>query len=476
MKFLTAMFFGLIANFFASEQTLLQKIQARGELRVVTRHSPTTYYENAKGEGVGLEYDLVRAFAEQLGVTPKFIIANSTEEVLRMVANHEVDFAAAGLTIHSDYSAPVRFSTSYQSINQHVVYREGNPPPSELTTLNEKFIINVASDSSQLMQLKRLKKQYSQLTWQETPDTDSSELLERVWDQEISYTLGQSHEVARLQHFYPELQIGLKLPEAQHLGWAFPRFSQDDSLYLVANQFLERLRRTGVLEQIIDRYYGHVTEEGFDYINMRTYYRHIRERLPLYRNFFEQIATRHGMDWRLLAAIGYEESQWNPNAESATGVRGLMMLTQSTARELGVKNRDDPAESIEGGARYFSSLQERIEENIREPDRTWFALASYNVGLGHIIDARTLTAQRGANPNRWIDVRKTLPLLSNPYWYEQTHHGQARGYEPVKFVQNIRRFYEILTRFESKPLLSAAVSNTPNQGLTKGLLKQTPIL
>ena len=296
-----------------------------------------------------------------------------------------------------------------------------------------------------------------------------------MWDQEISYTLGQSHEVARLQHFYPELQIGLKLPEAQHLGWAFPRFSQDDSLYLVANQFLERLRRTGVLEQIIDRYYGHVTEDGFDYVNMRTYYRHIRERLPLYRNFFEQIAARHGMDWRLLAAIGYEESQWNPNAESATGVRGLMMLTQSTARELGVKNRDDPAESIEGGARYFANLQGRIEENIREPDRTWLALASYNVGLGHIIDARTLTAQRGANPNRWIDVRKTLPLLSNPYWYEQTRHGQARGYEPVKFVQNIRRFYEVLTRFENKPLLSAAVSN---QRPLKGFLlaRQTPIL
>lgn len=476
MKFLTAMFFGLIANFFASEHTLLQQIKARGELRVVTRHSPTTYYENARGEGVGLEYDLVRAFAEELGVTPKFIIANSTEEVLRMVANREVDFAAAGLTIHSDYSAPVRFSTSYQSINQHVVYREGNPPPSELNTLNEKFVLNVASDSSQLTQLKRLKKQYPQLTWQETPDTDSSELLERVWDQEITYTLGQSHEVARLQHFYPELQIGLKLPEAQHLGWAFPRFSQDDSLYLVANQFLERLRRTGVLEQIIDRYYGHVTEDGFDYINMRTYYRHIRERLPLYRNFFEQIAARHGMDWRLLAAIGYEESQWNPNAESATGVRGLMMLTQSTARELGVKNRDDPAESIEGGARYFALLQERIEDKIREPDRTWFALASYNVGLGHLIDARTLTAQRGANPNRWIDVRKTLPLLSNPYWYEQTRHGQARGYEPVKFVQNIRRFYEVLTRFENKPLLSAAVSNTPNQRPTKGFVKQTPIL
>ncbi|MDD2814774.1 MAG: membrane-bound lytic murein transglycosylase MltF [Thiotrichaceae bacterium] len=475
MKFLTAMFFGLIANFFASEHTLLQQIQARGELRVVTRHSPTTYYENAKGEGVGLEYDLVRAFAEELGVTPKFIIANSTDEMLRMVAHHEVDFAAAGLTIHSDYSAPVRFSTSYQSINQHVVYREGNPPPSELTTLNEKFIINVASDSSQLMQLKRLKKQYPQLTWQETSDTDSSELLERVWDQEINYTIGQSHEVARLQHFYPELQIGLKLPEAQHLGWAFPRFSQDDSLYLVANQFLERLRRTGVLEQIMDRYYGHVTEDGFDYVNMRTYYRHIRERLPLYRNFFEQIAARHGMDWRLLAAIGYEESQWNPNAESATGVRGLMMLTQSTARELGVKNRDDPAESIEGGARYFASLQGRMEEKIREPDRTWLALASYNVGLGHIIDARTLTAQRGANPNRWIDVRKTLPLLSNPYWYEQTRHGQARGYEPVKFVQNIRRFYEVLTRFENKPLLSAAVSNQrPSKGFI--LARQTPIL
>jgi membrane-bound lytic murein transglycosylase F len=475
MKFLTAMFFGLIANFFASEHTLLQQIQARGELRVVTRQSPTTYYENAQGEGVGLEYDLVRAFAEELGVTPKFIIANSTDEMLRMVAHHEVDFAAAGLTIHSDYSAPVRFSTSYQSINQHVVYREGNPPPSELTTLNEKFILNVASDSSQLMQLKRLKKQYPQLTWQETPDTDSSELLERVWEQEINYTIGQSHEVARLQHFYPELQIGLKLPEAQHLGWAFPRFSQDDSLYLVANQFLERLRRTGVLEQIIDRYYGHVTEDGFDYVNMRTYYRHIRERLPLYRNFFEQIAARHGMDWRLLAAIGYEESQWNPNAESATGVRGLMMLTQSTARELGVKNRDDPAESIEGGARYFASLQGRIEENIHEPDRTWLALASYNVGLGHIIDARTLTAQRGANPNRWIDVRKTLPLLSNPYWYEQTRHGQARGYEPVKFVQNIRRFYEVLTRFENKPLLSAAVSNQrPSKSFI--LARQTPIL
>ena len=166
------------------------------------------------------------------------------------------------------------------------------------------------------------------------------------------------------------------------------------------------------------------------------------------------------MDWRLLAAIGYQESHWNPRARSPTGVRGIMMLTLNTAKHIGVKNRLDAEQSIMGGAKYFKIVLKRIPARIPEPDRTWFALASYNIGWGHVEDARILTERQGADPDRWVDVKERLPLLRQRKYYKQTRYGYARGNEPVQYVDNIRRYYETLQWISDEVELEAQSSKT----------------
>ena len=142
--------------------------------------------------------------------------------------------------------------------------------------------------------------------------------------------------------------------------------------------------------------------------------------------------------------MGYQESHWNPKAVSPTGVRGIMMLTLETAGHLGIKNRLDPYSSIYGGAKYLAQIRKRFGDELKEPDRTWFAMAAYNVGYYHVEDARKIAVQLNKDPNKWIDLKTTLPLLSRKKWYKKTRFGYARGWEPVKYVENIRRYYDLL--------------------------------
>lgn len=165
--------------------------------------------------------------------------------------------------------------------------------------------------------------------------------------------------------------------------------------------------------------------------------------LPLYREAFVESARRSGLDWRLLAAVGYQESRWNPGARSPTGVRGLMMLTTDTALDLGV-DRDDAAQSILGAGRFLQGLYDQLPSQVREPDRTAMALAAYNQGIGHLLDARDVTINRGGDPDHWSDVREALLLLDDPLWQPTTKYGAARGGEAVAFVDSVRRYYSRL--------------------------------
>jgi len=461
MKFLTTLFLGIIFLFPSSTTTLLEQIKAKDELRIVTRYGLTTYYRGPKGEEAGLEYELAKRFADQLGVKLHITVTESFDQILKMVANQQVHLAAAGLTVNQERKTLVRFGTSYQTITQQLVYRQNSsPPPTQLADLNSNHSFKVVAGSNQIEILNQLKNHYPHLTWETISEVTTSELLEQVWEEETKYTLADSNELSQLRRFYPELQIGLELPDSQALAWAFPRVSQDDSLYLAAIQFLSHLQRSGELAQLIERYYGHIADD-FDYVNLRVFHRHIQERLPKYRRYFEIVAARYQLDWRLLAAISYEESKWAPGAISETGVRGLMMLTKTTAREMGVSNREDPLESIEGGTKYFSALKERITQTIPEPDRTWFTIAAYNVGTAHLQDAMQLTLQAGGNPQRWVDVKQHLPKLSEEEWHIRTSHGYARGEEPVKMVKNVRRFYDILVRLEATLPPTNFESNSP---------------
>lgn len=447
MKFLGSVFLGIILLFYSSEKSLLEKLIEGGELRVATCYGLTTYYQSPNGDKAGLEYELAKRFAQALGVELQIKVADNATDALQMVANNEVHFAAAGLTDTKPRQSLVRFGPSYQEITQQLIYRRGSsePPPNSLADLTPSHQLNVIAGSHQIDILNALKKDYSQLTFKEVPNVTPSDLIEQVFQKETQYALVNSNEVAQMRRFHPELQVAFELPTPNQLGWAFLRSEKDNSLYMVSIQFFNELQRSGELEQLIERYYGHISEdEDFDYVNIRTFHRYIEERLPLYRAYFETVAAEYHLDWRFLAAMGYQESKWNPRAVSHTGVRGLMMLTQSTAEEMGVKNRQDPFESIQGGTKYLVTIKNRLPEDIQEPDRTWFALAAYNVGLGHLRDARQLTEELGDNPNRWVDVKKHFPKLTKPYWYNQTKYGYARGHEPVQFVTNIRRFYDIL--------------------------------
>jgi membrane-bound lytic murein transglycosylase F len=418
--------------------SLLEQVQQQNELIVITRNSATTYYEGPNGP-TGFEYELAKRFADYLGVELHIVIPPNFNDILPLVALGDAHLAAAGLTATEKRRGKVRFGPNYHRITPQLVYRSGSKRPRSAGDL--QGTLEVVAGSSHEERLEELKQEYTELSWEAQPEQSSEELLTLVWQQLIDYTVADSHELAVNRHYYPELKPAFDLDEPQPLAWAFPR-SEDNSLFLAANAFFSLIMQDGTLEQLIERYFGHI--ETFDYVGTRRYQAHVEQRLPQYLDLFTEAAGGIGMDWRLLAAIGYQESHWDPGAVSPTGVRGLMMLTRDAAKDLGIENRSDPVQSIRGGAEYLARMAKRLPEHIPEPDRTWLALAAYNVGLGHLEDARKLTIKNKGDPDRWVDVKKNLPLLSKKKWFQQTRYGYARGREPVRYVQNIRTYYDIL--------------------------------
>ncbi len=410
------------------------------ELVVVTRNSATTFFEGRDGL-TGFEYDLVQMFAKELGREVRFVVPKSFDETLPMIARGKADFAAAGITVTKARKQLVRFTPGYQEITQQLVYRNGTPRPKSLEETTEG-IFEIVAGSSHEEELVRRQLQIPELEWDAKREMGSEELLYLVRKGLIDYTIGDSNEVALNRRYYPELLVAFNMTKPQQLAWAFPR-SGDPRLYEAASEFIKKIKENGELKQLIERYYGYV--EHLDYVDTNTFKYHVQTRLPLYIHYFREAADTIGMDWKLLAAIGYQESHWDQDAVSPTRVRGIMMLTEPTARQVNIQDRTDPQQSILGGARYFQFMSTKIPKRIQEPDRTWFALAAYNVGFGHLNDARILTQRNNGNPDKWVDVKRHLPLLSQEKYFKTVKHGYARGREPVQYVDSIRGYYELLS-------------------------------
>jgi membrane-bound lytic murein transglycosylase F len=423
----------------------LEKIKATGEITALTRIGPTTYLNGPDGPS-GFEHDLAKAFADDLGVRLRMVPLASTDEVLNQLLQGEGDMAAAGLTVQDGNGGPLRFTPPYQQIRQQVVFRLGSPRPQSPQDLLGREI-EIPSYTRYVNRLHEIKRSLPTLAWRETAEKSPELLLQLVWEGLLDVTVADSHLISLNRQYFPELQIGFNLHEAEALAWAFPP-DRDDSLYRAAVQFLENYRQSGELAQLIDRYYGPAAQASFS--NMTVYQLRIQNRLPRYQTHFQKVARKHNLDWRLLAAMGYQESYWDPKAISHTGVRGLMMLTEETAQRLGVKNRLNPEQSIDGGARYLREILDRLPESITLPDRLWMALAAYNVGPAHLEDARIIAETLGRDPNRWSDVRECLPLLSEARWAARARHGRARGREPVLFVDRVRSYYDVLVRIDEE--------------------------
>ncbi|CAA0087982.1 Membrane-bound lytic murein transglycosylase F [Zhongshania aliphaticivorans] len=425
-----------------SDTDKLQEIRDSGVLRVLTRNGATTYYES-QGAPAGFEYHLALAFADHLNVDLEMIPVVSIDEVFSGLAENKAEIAAAGLSITSSRQETLLFGPSYLSVKPFFIYnRDKNAPMSSAEDLIGKQI-RVISNTAHVEQLLELKKSFPTLSWAESRDLESIDLLEQLAEGEIDVTIINSTEYYANRAFYPSFRVAFSAEKPRKLAWAMTNTPANASLIKEMTLFFKTFTANGKLARLIDRSF--TINERQTFINTQTFLQMKEERLPDVKGLIEQVAIEYDLDWRFLAAISYQESHWDASARSPTGVRGMMMLTRSTALELNVDDRLDPLQSLRGGARYYKKLYSRLPASIEPPDRSWFALAAYNIGLGHVEDARIITQRRGGNPNLWNDVRESLPLLRQKKWYKPTKYGYARGDEAARYVRNIRDYYSLLT-------------------------------
>jgi membrane-bound lytic murein transglycosylase F len=433
----------LLAGASPADASRLDAVQRKGELVLVTHASTTTYYEGGHGPA-GFEYDLARHFAEHLGVRLRVDVVPRPDQVLVRLLAGDADFAAGGIALARVNDPRVRLTHPYRRVRLHFVYRRGSARPRDPGALIGREVV-VPAGTIYAEHMRALAARHPDLAWREVAHRRPEELLGRVAHGRLDVALTDADTLAANRPYYPQVRVAFSLPRSEPLAWAFPA-GADASLYRAANRYLAIHRRAGMIAHLVDRYYGPGSRANV--INLSVFHERARERLPRYRAMFRRASAAHDLDWRLLAAIGYQESYWDPGSVSPTGVRGLMMLTRVTAREVGVRDRLDPDASISGGARYLRGILDRLPPRIAHPDRLWLALAAYNVGPSHLEDARILTEKLGGNPDRWSDVREHLPLLADPEWYPQTRYGQARGREPVRFVDRVRVYYRALQKLE----------------------------
>ncbi|HTT00747.1 MAG TPA: membrane-bound lytic murein transglycosylase MltF [Steroidobacteraceae bacterium] len=414
------------------------RVMTSGELRVVTLNSPTSYYLGTHG-AEGLEFQLAAAFARQLGVSLYMYPVASPQAMKAELASGRADIAAAQITADASWRTVGEAADVYEQIPQLVVYRMGSARPRDALQI-ESARLSVRAASAQEYLLKRLRHTVApRLTWIETAPR-SADPVEDVENGEADYAVVDEREFSFSRHIYPNVAIAFTLPDERPAQWVVRHGATQ--LYESVNRFFRTIAASGELTGLEASTSGDA--KHFPYEDARRFEELIAERLPHYRSWFEQAAAQTGIDWRLLAAIGYQESQWDPSAESPTGASGVMMLTATTAHALGVHDRTNPRTNIMAGANYFHEVLAKIPDRIPEPDRTWLAVAAYNVGFGHLEDARVLAQMRGKNPDSWADVRQQLPLLADERWFERVKRGFCRGWEPVQFVDRIQRYLKLL--------------------------------
>ncbi len=432
--------------------TRLEQAQQRGSMTVLTRNGASSYFIGPEG-GTGPEYDLASAFADYLGIPIDIRVADKFGDLGILLKSKQGEFIAANLTRTPAREQLFNFGPDYAKVKTVVVYKRGKNRPRKLPDLLGMRIAVIAGSSYE-DQLEKAQEILPGLQWTTEKNLGIESLLMAIADDELDATLVDSNIFKINSQFYPRLKIGFALSDNQPQAWAFLP-GDDDSLVQKARSFFRLMDENGGLTEIQNRY----NENGndLDRVGMFQFMKQVRRRLPPLIPVFQEVALAHDLDWRLLAAMGYQESHWNPEASSATGVRGIMMLTRRTAKQLGVADRLDPEQSIEGGARYFLRMRKRVPGRIPEPDRSWMALAAYNMGWGHLEDARVLTQKQGGNPDLWLDINERLSLLSQEKWYHQTKYGYARGYEARQYVENIRSYFDTLVWMETRahPMLVA---------------------
>jgi membrane-bound lytic murein transglycosylase F len=398
--------------------------------------------EFSQGPEAEFERELARLLAERLHVTLE-TLALPQDAVLPALRKHQAHLAAVPLRSENN-PVELHFGPSYLSVRELVVCDGGRPAIKNLADLAGRALA-VTAGSAHEAALREAQASLPTLQWQTDLHLNTQDLLAEVGEGTFDCAAANELQLADARNYHPNLVAYVEIAPPSKLAWGFPEDVDPDLLEQV-QVFFTGIRQDGTLYRLLDRYYGH--NNRLDKMDAAAFISGINTVLPHYRRMFEEAAALTGQDWRLLAALAYQESQWDPLATSYTNVRGMMMLTGDTADQMNVSNRLNAHESIIAGAEYLLLLKEQMPRRIKEPDRTWLALAAYNQGASHLEDARILTKRAGLNPDSWSDVKKKMPLLSRSKYYRKLKHGYARGGEAVILVESIRSYYDMLKRLE----------------------------
>ena len=431
----------------SKESSKLKQIKSNGILRIALVADPPRYFPNKVKER-GYDFELVSHYATSIDVELEIIKTNTSDEIIFLLNQGKVDIGILGSSPEFDQKN-IKNVVTYNNSKWYVIGNRANRQlPKSIDSIEPNTMI-VANGSNASFILHSIEEDYSSLLWDELKNTNVRSILERINENHSKISIISEDIYVYYQYLFPETKKIFVLPIKYPSRWLVKNNNNLSFLYSI-NSFFNKYKQNGKLEKIGKTYYEHLN--AFDYVDIRYYLKRINKKLPKYKKYFVEAAKNNALDARIIAAVSYQESHWNRKARSPTGVRGMMMLTLDTAKRVGVKNRLNAKQSIFGGAKYLKILYESLSNTIKEPDRLWFTLAAYNIGLGHVEDARTITKSQGDNPNSWIDVEKHIPKLSQKKWYKKTKYGFARGHESIEFVKRVRRYYDILCLYRQEGL------------------------
>ncbi|MBT6755385.1 MAG: membrane-bound lytic murein transglycosylase MltF [Gammaproteobacteria bacterium] len=416
------------------------RILQNNEIKIVTRFGPSDYYE-IKSEENGYTYDVMKGFADFIGVKLTVITMDSLEDAINALNNREVDILAnMGITNN------VKTSYAYNKVNQYIVYNSKyTTKPNEINDLNgndieiiDSIIIKNNLDSF-------LKSIDMNLIISKEKNID--EIINLIKDNKVKYTVLNNNELAIFNKYFPEIKIGFTIGENIPSTWAIPE-NTNHQLEEQLSEYFTQILKTNKLKKFYTKHFTGKLQ--YTFVGTRSFLADFLNVFPLYEFYFKKYAKLYNHDWRLLASIGYQESKWDKDAVSYTGVRGLMMLTKNTSKEMNVEDREDPIQSIEGGAKYLKKMLRNLPDNINNDDKIWYAIASYNIGFRHIEDAMKMADNEGVDSGNWYLLEPYILRLSQSKYYKNTKYGYARGWETLKYVQNIRQYYDILVFLDSQ--------------------------
>jgi len=408
----------------------------RGRLRMITRNNALTYFIH-RGLQVGFEYELMKKFASEHGLRLEVVIPDSHAELLSHLNDGKGDVVAAAMTIIPEREAQAAFTRPYNEVEEVVVVRADDVSISSLRDLAGRTV-HVRESSSFYATLKALQDSVQTLEIVTVPENmETEDILAGVEEGRYDVTMADSNLLEVERAYGRRLKAAFSV-KPTNLGWAVRK--ENTSLLASLNEYIRREKGGLFFNMMKKRYFENrrVIERAKD--SMRV---DLGGQLSPFDELTKKYAMRYGHDWRLITAQMYQESRFKPDAVSWVGAQGLMQVMPKTGIQLGFTDLKDPDQGIHAGTKYMRQLIERFDLDIPMHSRIRFALASYNVGYGHLLDARRLAREKGWDPNRWFgNVEQAMRLLSQPAYYERARYGYCRGGQPVHYVEKIQSLYD----------------------------------